>query len=428
MQTSLALPMPANGGQAAGLGDAGKPGASKDDAVDAFTEALAAMMGIVAGPAPSASPTTAAAGQTAGAAAASTQTSQAFAAQPGLALPVPANADATIEAAVAPAPAAGKAAPPPQPPGSGQPQASSQTLLQTSALFTMSGAATNQQMVAGQVAPPDPTIPDPTAATAQPAPLNAQAATLALQSPAAANAKTGAAAADRSFGKTDSDETSGGQPALATAGAPAAQVVAQAAQAQSDESDHHGEHPTGSEADTRAEPAQSNADPTNNALQTPQAVTTPAPIQSATGAQAAAPTVASQIATQVVKSVEGKSTRFDLALEPAGLGRVDVRVQIDPQGQVTAQFSFDNPHAAAEAKTQSGQLQQALEQAGFNVAQGGLSFDVGGQGAGFARQDAPASQPQTSTSSAPTSDFAEITPATAFAAAIRPSSGVDITI
>jgi flagellar hook-length control protein FliK len=422
MQTSLALPMPANGGQAAGLGDAGKPGASKDDAVDAFTEALAAMMGIVAGPVSPAAPTAAATGQPTGATSALAQSSQAFAAQPGLAPPVPANADATIEAAVVePAPAVtGKVAP--------QPQSPSQPLLQTSASIALTTAVGNEQTAPSQLAAPDPTPPQPTLAAAQPAPLSVQAATLALQAPAASGAKAGPASADKAVGKTDGDAAANGGPALATAGASAGQVVAQAAQAQADESDHHGEHPAGSEADTRAEPAQSNADPTNNALQTPQAVTTPVPIQSATGAQAAAPTVASQIATQVVKSVEGKSTRFDLALEPAGLGRVDVRVQIDPQGQVTAQFSFDNPHAAAEAKTQSGQLQQALEQAGFNVAQGGLSFDVGGQGAGFARQDAPASQPQTFASGAPTSDFAEITPATAFAAAIRPSSGVDITI
>ena len=137
--------------------------------------------------------------------------------------------------------------------------------------------------------------------------------------------------------------------------------------------------------------------------------------------------IVSQIAAQVAKSVDGKSTRFDIALDPAGLGHVDVKVEIGAQGQVTAQLSFDNAHAAAAAKSQAGQLQQALEQAGFNISQGGLSFDVGGQGAGFARQDAPAPQPTAAAVQTP-----DITDASLAAVAAinspRPLSGVDITI
>jgi hypothetical protein len=80
------------------------------------------------------------------------------------------------------------------------------------------------------------------------------------------------------------------------------------------------------------------------------------------------------------------------------MGQVNVKVQIDSAGQVSAALSFDNPHAAAEAKAHAGELQQALEQAGFNLSQGGLSFDVGGQGASLARQNPdqsyPSAQPQ----------------------------------
>ena len=89
---------------------------------------------------------------------------------------------------------------------------------------------------------------------------------------------------------------------------------------------------------------------------------------------------------RITKSVAAKTTRFDLALTPDGLGQVNVRVQIDNAGQVTAALSFDNPHAAAEARAHAGDLQQALQQAGFNVSQNSLSFDVGGQGASLAQQ------------------------------------------
>jgi flagellar hook-length control protein FliK len=108
---------------------------------------------------------------------------------------------------------------------------------------------------------------------------------------------------------------------------------------------------------------------------------------SAALAAASGPAIASQIADQVIKSVDGKSTRFDIALDPAGLGQVNVKVEINDAGLVSASLSFDNAHAAAEARAHVGELQRALEQAGFNLSQAGLSFDVGGQGASLARQN-----------------------------------------
>ena len=108
---------------------------------------------------------------------------------------------------------------------------------------------------------------------------------------------------------------------------------------------------------------------------------------SAALAAANGPAIASQIGDQVIKSVDGKSTRFDIALDPAGLGQVNVKVEINDAGQVSASLSFDNAHAAAEARVHVGELQRALEQAGFNLSQAGLSFDVGGQGASLARQN-----------------------------------------
>lgn len=83
------------------------------------------------------------------------------------------------------------------------------------------------------------------------------------------------------------------------------------------------------------------------------------------------------LAAQIVKKLEGKSTRFDLELNPAGLGRVDVRLEIGAQGRITAAMTFDSPQAASELKARASELQQALEQAGFDMS-GGMSFDVAG--------------------------------------------------
>jgi flagellar hook-length control protein FliK len=146
-------------------------------------------------------------------------------------------------------------------------------------------------------------------------------------------------------------------------------------------------------------------------------------------AAANGPAITRQIADQVIKSVEGKSTRFDIALNPAGLGQVNVKVEINAAGQVSASLSFDNPHAAAEARAHVGELQRALEQAGFNLSQGGLSFDVGGQGASLARQNQ--GQPFTAPGAAAAqvlADAAEPVPSLPASPRAYAASGVNIVI
>jgi flagellar hook-length control protein FliK len=86
------------------------------------------------------------------------------------------------------------------------------------------------------------------------------------------------------------------------------------------------------------------------------------------------------LAAQIVRKLEAKTTRFDVELDPAGLGKVNVRVDIGADGQMSAALACHNPHAAEALRARSGELRQALEQAGFDLS-GGLSFEMtGGQG------------------------------------------------
>ncbi|MBU2136624.1 MAG: flagellar hook-length control protein FliK [Alphaproteobacteria bacterium] len=89
---------------------------------------------------------------------------------------------------------------------------------------------------------------------------------------------------------------------------------------------------------------------------------------------AATSATVADLAAQVSRRLEGRSTHFDIQLTPEGLGRVDVRVDIDAQGKLTAAMAFDSPHAANEMRGRSGELLRALEQAGFDLS-GGLSFN-----------------------------------------------------
>lgn len=103
------------------------------------------------------------------------------------------------------------------------------------------------------------------------------------------------------------------------------------------------------------------------------------------------PETVAQLSAQIAKKLENKVTRFDIALDPVDLGRVNVKLEIGRDGRVSAAMSFEKPQAAAELKARSGELRDALQQAGFELAQDALTFDLADQGAHsntWARQQA----------------------------------------
>ena len=133
------------------------------------------------------------------------------------------------------------------------------------------------------------------------------------------------------------------------------------------------------------------------------ALAAPAPnaqTQSASAATPAAqapvrgsPETVEALSAEIVKRAGAQTTRFDVTLTPDDLGTVDVRIEIGRDGVMTASMKFDTVHAAQELRGKAGELRQALADAGFNVADNGLKFDVSSQNNGqsqnpfFAFQD-----------------------------------------
>lgn len=102
------------------------------------------------------------------------------------------------------------------------------------------------------------------------------------------------------------------------------------------------------------------------------------PVASAGQPVRSTPETVAHLTAQILKKSDGKSSHFDVELNPAGLGQVKVAIEIGAHGKMTASLSFENPQAAAELRGRSSELQKALEQAGFDLSGGGLSFDVAG--------------------------------------------------
>lgn len=96
-----------------------------------------------------------------------------------------------------------------------------------------------------------------------------------------------------------------------------------------------------------------------------------------------------QLAAQITRRLEGRTTRFDMALTPDGLGRVDVSLEIDADGHLAARLVFDNPLAATDLRGRADELRRQLEDAGFTLARDALDFaerDPSSGGGGFDRR------------------------------------------
>ncbi len=130
--------------------------------------------------------------------------------------------------------------------------------------------------------------------------------------------------------------------------------------------------------DTPAAEARSQA-PAANAATSAPAVQSPEAHVPAAAVRGSPETVAS-LAAQILGRLEAQNTRFEIALDPLGLGHVDIALEIGADGALKARMAFDTPQAAAELRGRSGELRQALEQAGFQLSDGSLSFDLASQG------------------------------------------------
>jgi flagellar hook-length control protein FliK len=82
------------------------------------------------------------------------------------------------------------------------------------------------------------------------------------------------------------------------------------------------------------------------------------------------------LAVAIASRAQAGSTQFDIRLDPPELGRIDVRLDVGSNGQVTTHVTADRADTLQLLQNQQPQLQQALEQAGLKTADNGLQFSL----------------------------------------------------
>ncbi len=115
--------------------------------------------------------------------------------------------------------------------------------------------------------------------------------------------------------------------------------------------------------------------------------TMPPPLQPAAATQAASSfnvTAATQatavplngLAMEIAVTASSGKSRFEIRLDPAELGRIDVRIDVDRNGQVTSHLTVDKPETLSMLRQDAPQLQRALNDAGLSTNGGGLQFSL----------------------------------------------------
>ncbi len=247
---------------------------------------------------------------------------------------------------------------------------------------------------------------DAEAATTGGKPVDRQANTALTATVEQITPKTSFKAVATAQAKTDVSDLAGGQDATKPAGSGAALTPAQGATANaaahpqaakpdadaaSDLKANAGDRgPStvqgGSSAHGHAAGLQTQAAPVDtgaqaaSALQAPMSNTTStAGASTATLTATAATSSAvplSALPIEIAASARSGKTHFDISLDPAELGRIDVRIAVDRNGQVTSHLTVEKPETLSMLRQDAPQLQRALDDAGLKTGGNGLSFSL----------------------------------------------------
>ncbi len=99
-------------------------------------------------------------------------------------------------------------------------------------------------------------------------------------------------------------------------------------------------------------------------------------------ASVSSPHFAGQIAGQIIERFDGRSTRFEIRLDPPELGKVNIRVEVSADGKVTAVLAARDGAVVDALMRGAKTLENALMQAGLDLSEGGVRVQQEGTRSG----------------------------------------------
>ncbi len=83
------------------------------------------------------------------------------------------------------------------------------------------------------------------------------------------------------------------------------------------------------------------------------------------------------VAVEIAQNAKSGKSSFDIRLDPAELGRIDVQASKSTSiGNVTSHLTVEKPETLTMLRQDAPQLQRALEQAGLKTNDSGLQFSL----------------------------------------------------
>ncbi|MGB9117175.1 flagellar hook-length control protein FliK [Bradyrhizobium sp.] len=291
----------------------------------------------------------------------------------------------------------------------------------TQAIATPANAAALTSAVAATV----PVTPKaaPGKSSAAPAATDGSTTTSGTADPSAANAPAGAA----QNGLLQQPSTAG-KPENTNAAVEAA--AADAAASSTSAITAHEHSPAASTGHTLTDTPDPSTQPTGTFQPQPNTPAGAAAPGGAFGVTAATngPVPLSGLALEIAASAKSGKSRFEIRLDPADLGRIDVRIDIDRNGQVTSHLTVEKPETLSMLRQDAPQLQRALDDAGLKTGSGGLQFSLRDQSSSGQNNGNDASPNAQRLVISEEDTIPASVAGRSYGRALGPSSGVDIRV
>jgi len=133
------------------------------------------------------------------------------------------------------------------------------------------------------------------------------------------------------------------------------------------------------------------------------------------------------LAVEIAARAQAGRNRFEIRLDPPELGRIDVRLDIARGGHVTSRLTVDRVETLDALRRDAGDLQKALQDAGFKTADNGMQFTLRDHSFTGRDQTFPTTATARVVVPAPELVVSDTMPA-GYGRLLRPGGGIDIRV